>query len=266
MPIQPYNTLLSEQSDGILTLTLHRPERRNALTPEMREELIHALESASRSTEILILTGSGPAFCSGLDLSALERLASSSPAEQEADARRIAHLFRTLYTFPAPTIAAVNGAAIAGGTGLATLCDFTLAVPEDKFGYTEVRIGFIPAIVSVFLGIQIGQKQAKNLLLSGRLFDTHQAHALGLVDEIVDSANLLPRAYALAQELLANSPAAMRHTKQLFLAQSLSILDCGIEDAIAANAQARLHPDFHEGIRAFLEKRKPMWQRATPQP
>ena len=259
MPNQPYTTLLSEHSDGILTVTLHRPERRNALTPEMREELIHVLESSSSSAEILVLTGSGVAFCAGLDLSALERLASSSPAEQEADARRIAHLFRTLYTFPAPTIAAVNGAAIAGGTGLATLCDFTLAVPEAKFGYTEVRIGFIPAIVSVFLGMQIGQKQAKNLLLSGRNFDAHQARALGLVDEIVDAASLLPRAYALAEELLANSPAAMRHTKQLFLDQSLSTLDRGIENAIAANAQARSHPDFHEGVRAFLEKRKPRW-------
>jgi methylglutaconyl-CoA hydratase len=262
-----YITLLAEQSDGILTLTLHRPERRNALTPEMREELIHALESAANdSVEILVLTGSGSAFCSGLDLSALEAIASSSPAEQEADARRIAYLFRALYTFPAPTIAAVNGAAIAGGMGLATLCDFTLAVPEAKFGYTEVRIGFIPAIVSVFLGMQIGQKQAKNILLSGRIFTTHHAHALGLVDEIVDSASPLPRAYALAQELLANSPAAMRHTKQLFLAQSLPALDRGIEDAIAANAQARQHPDFREGVRAFLEKRKPKWRRATPHP
>ena len=262
-----YTTLLAEQTDGILTLTLHRPERRNALTPEMREELIHALESAqTRGVETLVLTGSGSAFCSGLDLSALEAIASSSPAEQEADARRIAHLFRMLYTFPAPTIAAVNGAAIAGGTGLATLCDFTLAVPEAKFGYTEVRIGFIPAIVSAFLAVQIGQKQAKNLLLSGRIFTAHDALALGLVDEIVEAISPLPRAHALAAELLVNSPAAMRHTKQLFLAQSLPTLDRGIEDAIAANAQARLHPDFREGVRAFLEKRKPGWQRATPHP
>jgi methylglutaconyl-CoA hydratase len=263
MPTRTYNTLLAEQSEGILTLSLHRPERRNALTPEMREELIHALESSRDSAEILILTGSGAAFCAGLDLAVLEAIAASSPAEQEADARRIAHLFRTLYAFPAPTIAAVNGAAIAGGTGLATLCDFTLAVPEAKFGYTEVRIGFIPAIVSAFLAVQMGEKQAKGLLLSGRIFDAHRALALGLVDEIVYSASPLPRAYALAQELLANSPAAMRHTKALFLAQSLPALDRGIEEAIQANAQARQHPDFREGVRAFLEKRKPQWRRRS---
>lgn len=268
MPInKTYNTLLAEQStDGVLTLTLHRPERRNALTPEMRDELIDALGSARNSAEILILTGSGSAFCAGLDLSALETLAASSPSEQEADARSIAHLFRALHAFPAPTIAAVNGPAIAGGTGLATLCDFTLAVPEAKFGYTEVRIGFIPAIVSVYLSFELGQKQAKNLLLSGRIFDAHHAHSLGLVDEIVESTNLLPRARALAAELLSNSPASMRQTKQLFLAQSLPALDRGIEDAIAANAQARQHPDFHEGVRAFLEKRTPQWQRRLDAP
>ena len=260
--MKTYKTLLTEQTgDGILTVTLHRPERRNALTPEMREELIDVLESARDSAEILILTGAGAAFCAGLDLAALEAIAASSPAEQEADARRIAHLFRALYTFPAPTIAAVNGAAIAGGTGLAMLCDFTLASPEAKFGYTEVRIGFIPAIVSAFLAIQIGEKQAKGLLLSGRVFDAHRAHALGLVDEIVEPASLPTRTHALAQELLANSSAAMRQTKALFLAQSLPALDHSIEAAIAANAEARQHPDFREGVRAFLEKRKPQWVR-----
>jgi methylglutaconyl-CoA hydratase len=257
-----YNTLLTEQTDdGILTITLHRPERRNALTPEMREELIAALDAARDSAQILILTGAGTAFCAGLDLAALETIAASSAAEQEADARRIAHLFRTLYAFPAPTIAAVNGAAIAGGTGLATLCDFTLAAPGAKFGYTEVRIGFIPAIVSAFLSVQIGQKQAKSVLLSGQIFSANRALALGLADEVVELGDVRERARMLAQELLANSPAAMRQTKALLLAQSLPVLDRGIEDAIVANAEARHHPDFHEGVRAFLEKRKAEWVR-----
>jgi methylglutaconyl-CoA hydratase len=260
--MKTYKTLLTKQTeDGILTVTLNRPERRNALTPEMREELIDVLESSHNSAEILILTGAGAAFCAGLDLAALEAIAASSPAEQEADARRIAHLFRTLYTFPAPTIAAVNGAAIAGGTGLATLCDFTLAAPDAKFGYTEVRIGFIPAIVSAYLTVQISEKQARNLLISGRIFDAQRAHALGLVDEIVEPAKLMERAEALAHELLQNSSAAMRQTKALLLAQSLPALDHGIEAAIAANAEARQHPDFREGVRAFLEKRKALWVR-----
>lgn len=258
-----YKTLLIEESEGVLTLTLHRPERRNALTPELREELMDALESARDTAAIVILTGAGPTFCAGLDLSSLEALAAASPAEQESDAQHIARLFHLLYTFPAPTIAAVNGAAIAGGTGLATLCDFTLAVPEAKFGYTEVRIGFVPALVSAYLGMQIGPKQAKSYLLSGRLFDAAQAHALGLVDEIVAPAELLPRARSLARDLMQNSPAAMRQTKQLFLDETLPELDRRIEQALAANVRARQHPDFLEGVSAFLEKRKPRWQNKT---
>jgi methylglutaconyl-CoA hydratase len=257
-----YKTLLTEQADnGVLTVTLHRPERRNALTPEMREELIHLLESSRGSVEVLILTGSGSSFCAGLDLAALEAIAAASPEEQEKDARRIAHLFRTLYTFPAPTIAAVNGPAIAGGTGLATLCDFTLAVPEARFGYTEVRIGFIPAIVSAFLAVQISEKHAKAVLLSGRVFDAERAQALGLVDQILAPENLMLRTRDVAQDLLANSSAAMRRTKALFLSQSLPALDQAIEAAITANAEARKHPDFKEGVRAFLEKRKAQWVR-----
>jgi len=255
-----YKTLSVEESEGVVALTLDRPQQRNALTPELREELIDALESARGTSAIVILTGAGPAFCAGLDLSALKTLATSSPAEQESDAQRIAHLFYTLYTFPAPTIAAVNGAAIAGGTGLATLCDFTLATPEAKFGYTEVRIGFVPALVSAYLGMQIGPRQAKSFLLSGRLFDAAQAHLLGLVDEIVAPAELLSRAHSLARELMQNSPAAMRQTKQLFLDETLPELDRRIEQALVANVRARQHPDFFEGVSAFLEKRKPRWK------
>jgi methylglutaconyl-CoA hydratase len=256
-----YKTLLVEETEGILTLTLHRPERRNALTPELRSELIHALESAQNTAEIVILTGAGQAFCAGLDLAALEALAAASPSAQQQDAEQIAHLFHTLHTFPAPTIAAVNGAAIAGGMGLATLCDFTLAVPESKFGYTEVRIGFVPALVSAYLGMQISSKQAKTLLLSGRLLEATQACALGLVDEIVSTADLISRAQSLARGLIQNSPAAMRQTKQLLLDETLPELDRRIEQALAANVQARQHPDFLEGVTAFLEKRKPRWLR-----
>ncbi|WP_263419853.1 enoyl-CoA hydratase/isomerase family protein [Terriglobus albidus] len=255
------NTLLTDLEDGILTITLNRPERRNALTPEMQEELIAAFEAAKKdAVRGLILTGAGTAFCSGLDLAVLESMFTQTVEEQEADARRTAQLFRTLYTLPIPTIAAVNGHAIAGGTGLATLCDFTFAVPGAKFGYTEVKIGFIPALVSVFLGFQLGEKQARNLLLTGQLFEAQRAHALGLVNEIVEGEKLLERVQLFAQELLQNSPSAMRRTKELQIAQTASELDARIERAVAASLQARQHPDFQEGVTAFLSKRKPHWQ------
>lgn len=256
-----YTTLLTQETEGVLTITLHRPERRNALTPGMRAELIDALNDAREQASIVILTGSGAAFCAGLDLTALEAMANSTATEQVEDAEQIADLFRTLYTLPMPTIAAVNGAAIAGGTGLATLCDFTLAVPEAKFGYTEVRIGFVPALVSAYLSMQIGAKQSKALLLSGLLFDAQQALNLGLVDEIAAADELLPRAHSLARELLKNSPAAMRQTKQLALEETMPELERRIALSLAANVEARKHPDFQEGVRAFLAKRKPEWKR-----
>lgn len=256
-----YETLLTRQENGVFTITLNRPERRNALTPRMQDELLRAFDAAEASAcGVVVLTGAGSAFCSGLDLEVLQTLASRSPEEHHADAVRIATMFRSLYDLPKPTIAMVNGAAIAGGTGLATICDFTLAVPEAKFGYTEVRIGFVPALVSAFLALQIGDKQARDLLLTGRLFHAAEALALGLVNEVVPAAELHSRTQALAELLLLNSPASLRATKKLLSAQSGLKLDADIQAAMAANAEARKTADFLEGVTSFLEKRKPVWK------
>ncbi len=166
---------------------------------------------------------------------------------------------RTLYDLPVPTIAAVNGPAIAGGMGIATLCDFTLAVPEAKFGYTEVRIGFIPAIVSAFLRTQIGDKRSRDLLLTGRLLSAEEAQTLGLVTRIVPEPELMPEARALAARLQRNSPAAMEATKRLLGRFADRSLSDDIEAAILASVQARDTDDFREGVHAFLEKRDPQW-------
>jgi methylglutaconyl-CoA hydratase len=168
-------------------------------------------------------------------------------------------MFRALYEFPKVTIAAVNGAAIAGGTGLALLCDFTLAVPEAKFGYTEVRIGFVPAIVSTFLLRQVGEKQARDLLLTGRLFTAEEAARMGLINEIVPAENLMTRARDLAALLMENSTASLRATKKLLNDHARAELDTQIEAAVRENAAIRETADFREGITAFLEKRKPIW-------
>src|SRR5262249_50777101 len=148
--------------------------------------------------------GAGKAFCSGMDLDNLKALTDRTPEQNLEDSKKMASLFRALYDFPKPTIAAVNGPAVAGGTGLATLCDFTLAAPEAKFGYTEVRIGFIPAIVSTFLLRQVGEKIARDLLLTGRIFDADEALRVGLINEIVPSEKLMGRARSLAAQLMEN--------------------------------------------------------------
>jgi len=255
-----YRTILVAEESGVLTITLNRPERRNAMTPEMQMELLSAMENAAASDcRVVILTGAGDAFCSGLDLTALKGIKDKSAAEYSEDAERIAKLLRTLFELPKPTIAAVHGAAIAGGTGLAMVCDLTVAVPEAKFGYTEVRIGFVPAIVSAFLALQIGDKRARDLLLTGRFFDAAEAYRLGLVNEIVPREQLSARVRALAEVLSANSPASMRATKRLLAAQNKVWLDAVIAAAMESNAEARETPDFREGVTAFLEKRKPKW-------
>lgn len=260
-----FEAILVAESDGVRTITLNRPQRRNAMTPAMQAELIAAMEEAAVSDcRVVVFKGAGDAFCSGLDLAALQAMNTQSPAEHRADAERIAKLFRTLYELPLPTIAAVHGAAIAGGTGLATICDFTLATPAAKFGYTEARIGFVPALVSAYLALQIGDKRARDLLLTGRLFDAAEAHRLGLVNEVV-AADALPdaledRLLALTEVLKANSPQSLAATKRLMAAQNKAWLDAAVAQAMEANARARETADFREGLAAFLEKRKPVWQ------
>lgn len=257
-----YTTLLVDDADEVRTITLNRPEQRNAMTPQMQQELMDAMGGAVQERmEVVIFRGAGESFCAGLDLSSLQAMADQPAEAHTADAERIAQLFRTLYELPVPTIAIVQGAAVAGGTGLATMCDFTLAAPGAKFGYTEVRIGFIPAIVSAFLVLQIGERAARDLLLTGRLFSAEEALQLGLVNEIVDVAELEKRAEGLVAMLKANSPSAISATKRLFVTQNKAWLDAALGASLAANAEARLTPDFREGVKAFLEKRKPMWSR-----
>jgi methylglutaconyl-CoA hydratase len=255
-----FNTLRLEIDGAIATITLARPEKRNAISTEMIENLLTALREAEGSAaRVVILTGEGKSFCSGMDLDELRAIAKRSPAEYLEDSRRMAQLFRSLYTFPRPTIAAVNGAAIAGGCGLATLADFTIAVPAAQFGYTEVRIGFVPALVSVFLRRQIGDKRTRDLALSARLIAAAEAQAIGLVNEVVPSEELIPAARRLAATLIASSPSSLESTKRLLLQLSEAELDRDISYAIKENSEIRSTPDFAEGLSAFFEKRPPKW-------
>ena len=255
-----YRTLTLAYEDGVAVLTLNRPEKRNAVSFELVSELLAALDEIEKSpAQVVIITGAGKAFCAGLDLEELKGLLGKTHDQNVKDSARMAQLFRRVYEFPKPMIAAVNGAAIAGGTGIATMCDFTLAVPKAKFGYTEVKIGFVPAIVSSILVWQVGHKVARDLLMTGRLFDAAEAHRYGLVNEVVEPERLTARARELAAQLMENSPSSVRLTKQLingFLARSL---DEQMAQAIEDNARIRTTADFREGVTSFLEKRKPKW-------
>jgi methylglutaconyl-CoA hydratase len=260
-----YSTLLLEYDGEVAKITLNRPDKRNAVSAQMIADLQSALDEIEKThIRVVLLTGAGKAFCAGMDLEMLAAIAKQTPAENQEDSRRIAKMLRRLWSFPRPMIAAVNGAAYAGGCGIATLCDFTLAVPEAKFGYTEVKIGFLPAIVSVFLTRQIGEKRARDLLLTGRIIDAAEAKEFGLVSEIVPPEKLMERAHELAGTLIAASPLSLSRAKRLLISSQAQSIDHDLERAILENARIRCTPDFKEGLASFLEKRKPVWQ-GTPE-
>jgi len=255
------SALRVQDHGGVRTLTLARPERRNALTPELMEELIAALRDAPEAgVRVLVLRGEGEAFCAGLDLEVLRASSGKSAEEHRVDAERVTRMFKALYDCAVPTIAAVHGAAIAGGTGLAMICDFTLATPEAQFGFTEARIGFVPALVSAYLQLLAGEKATRDLLLTARIFSGEEAARLGLVTEVVAREALDARVSDLVGTLLKNSPESLRATKQLLREQQRGWLEQAAAMAMEANAASRQTADFREGVVAFLEKRKPVWR------
>lgn len=257
------NTLTLAHEEHLSLVTLNRPERRNAISMEMMDELLAALDACAQHWGArggaVALTGAGPAFCAGMDIEMLRELGRLGPAHHLTDAQKMARLFQRLYEFPLPTLAAVNGAAVAGGCGLASVCDFTLAVPAAKFGYTEARIGFLPALVATYLMRQIGEKRVRDLLLTGRLITAAEAQQWGLVTEVVAAGELLARTRELAAALAGNSPASLRATKQLLQDLPIYARAEALPMAAKANAAMRATADFREGLAAFLEKRPAQW-------
>ena len=236
-----YTTLKLTLEAKIATVTLSRAEKRNAISHQLIDEFLAALQEVEHSpAQVLIVAAEGKAFCAGMDLEDLQALVTQTAEENHRHSQRIATLFRSLYDFPKTTIAAVNGAAIAGGAGLATLCDFTLASTAASFGYTEVRIGFVPAVVSAFLLRQVGEKHARDLLLTGRIITAEEAYRMGLVNEVVEPVHLEAGAQRLAEQLLENSPARCGRPR----------LCCGIMERIAGARYSERHGgkrvDAHE--------------------
>jgi methylglutaconyl-CoA hydratase len=255
-----FRHLLTKSANGVETITLNRPDKRNALCPLLIEELTQAIQEAQTGDcGVVILTGEGPAFCAGLDMEHLSTARAGTAEDNRRDSENMARVLRALYDFPKPVIAAVNGHAIAGGMSLATIPDFTLAVPEAKFGYTEVKVGFVPAIAASFLLRQVGEKRTRDILLSGKLMKAHEALGFGLVTQIVNADELMQSANALAQCILQNSPQAMHEVKRLLALHSRRRLDEELEEAIEVNAEQRSAEDFKEGINAFREHRRTDW-------
>jgi methylglutaconyl-CoA hydratase len=255
------NTIRIEHEERWAWIYLNRPDRRNALNTELLNELRTALtELESNATvRVVIITGEGKAFCSGLDLEELQRMHQKSFEESLADSRRYADVLKQIYLYPKPVIAALNGPAIAGGCGLASVSDLVVAARSARLGYTEAKIGFVSAIVSYFLVRNVGEKRARDLLFTARHIGAEEAYQLGLVNEVVEDAELLTRVRELSQQLSANSAQSIRASKALLARIVSPDLDEALDYACELNASSRSSADCIEGVAAFLEKRLPKW-------
>lgn len=251
-----------ESSDRVGVITLNREEKRNALSFDLIAELKMAFERYENDNQVnvIILRANGPSFCAGADIADLQKLQNYSFEENLADSNHLKELFLRIYTLKKVVVAQVQGHALAGGCGLVTVCDFAFAVPSAKFGFPEVKIGFIPAIVMIFLLRKVGEAKAKQMLLSGATLSAEQARQTGLVYEIVDNGALPSRVMEFAKKLIeTNSSHAMMLTKQMITKlHSMSLLE-SLAIAADMNARARETDDFKRGIRSFLNKDKPSW-------
>jgi len=257
MALVKYNT-----ENRIGYITLNRAEKRNALNSEMVTELKNAFKQAEEDNncKVIVLKAEGKVFCAGADLAYLQQLQNNTYEENLADSTHLMELFSQIYNSPKVVIAQVHGHAIAGGCGLATVCDFSFTVPEVKFGYTEVKIGFIPAIVKVFLLRKIGEGKSKELLLSVELIDSEKALNFGLVNRIFQPDTLEDEVNKFATMLCeTNSAQSMAYTKRMISDVQNMTLKQGLEFAATMNAQARASDDCKKGIASFLNKEKLTW-------
>ncbi|OYU96854.1 MAG: methylglutaconyl-CoA hydratase [Bacteroidetes bacterium B1(2017)] len=254
--------VLYEVIDRIGYLTLNRPEKRNALSFDFVNAIRTKLKQAEEdeNCKVIILKSNGEAFCSGADLASLQQLQNNTYEENLADSKHLAALYLQIYQSPKIIISRVEGPAFAGGCGLATICDFCFADANARFAYTEVKIGFLPAIVMVFLLRMVGEKVARQILLTGEIFDAHKALHYNLISGVIDPSIIEEEVHQFAVKLCRNTSSQSIASTKKMLAKvpELPLLEA-IDYAAQMNAQARASEDCKKGISAFLNKEKLSW-------
>lgn len=264
-----YTGLTLSTAPPVARITLSRPEVRNAFDDRLIAELVEALaevrdaHEASRDEgpRALVLTGAGETFCAGADMNWMRRSAACTRDENEADAKRMAFMLRSLDELPIPTIARVNGASLGGGMGLLACCDIGVSVDTAQFGFTEARLGIAPAVISAFVIPKIGAAAARRYFLTAEIFDAAVAKALGLVHEVVPAAELDFAVERFVTMLKGNGPRAVSAAKQLIRDALERTRKDTIDNAVQVIAALRASPEGQEGLGAFLEKRSPSWKR-----
>jgi methylglutaconyl-CoA hydratase len=247
-----------EQAGPLARVILARPEKRNALDRQAADELRGAFTALNESPacRVIMLTAEGVDFCAGADLGALAALAGADRAAHRADASALGEVFTTIRALDKPVIGAVRGRALGGGAGLATACDLVIAGDDARFGYPEVTVGFVPAMVMTMLRRCVGEKRAFELVVTGRTVAAAEALQLGLASRVVPSAELETEAVALATQIARSSPAALRLTKRLFYELDGTSFSGGIARGADVNAEARDTAEFRAGIERFLARQR----------
>jgi methylglutaconyl-CoA hydratase len=250
-----------EARSPAVVVTINQPDRRNALSRALIAALTDAFNRVKddAAARCVVLTGAGSVFCAGMDLAELQESVASGTEDSPVwnDALKLAHLYDLIYRLPKPTIAAVNGSAVAGGAGLVSVCDLAVAVPEARFGYPEVRRGLVAAMVLPHLLRHVGERLARYLLLTGELIDAEEARRVGFLNAVVPAAELLERAHLWSRSLAEGGPKALALTKELL--QRFSHQALSVEEAARASAAPRLTDECRQGLEAFLAKRPVPW-------
>jgi methylglutaconyl-CoA hydratase len=249
-------------SDGIATITLNRPEKRNAMHGQMITALLHALRlfSDDNQVRVLLVRGNGDHFCAGADIGWMQQIASGTYSDNYDDAQLLADLMYALYSFPKPVIVLTHGATMGGGLGLVAACDIAIAAKNATFGFSEVKIGMVPSTISPYVITAIGERAAHYYFLTGDRFGAEEAHRMGLIHQRTEQDALLSTGLTLAKTILQNSPTAVVAAKQLirYVAKE-KISEELVQKTAEHLANLRSSPEAQEGLKAFLEKRPPNW-------
>jgi len=256
---QPMTTIRIDVREGVATVTLARPDVRNAFNEVLIDELRRAFSSFGPEVRAVVLAGEGPTFCAGADVQWMKASKDKSESENAADARAMAMMFRAIDECPKPLIAKVRGAALGGGSGLVACCDIVVAAEGTWFGFTEVRLGIVPANISTFVLPKIGARAARRYFLTGERFDAARAREIGLVHEVVADSALDATVEGLVGEILKCGPNAVATAKEIVREGLARQRDDAIEYTIRTIARVRVSPEGQEGLAAFLDKRKPRW-------
>jgi len=258
-----YETLVITKKDDVTTVALNRPEVHNAMNETLMKELtdcFHRL-SGDDSVTAIILTGNGKSFCAGADLTWMKKMVNYSVEENKKDSHLLLEMYESIHSCPKPVFGRINGAAFGGGIGLLAICDITVTIPGAMFAFSEVKLGIIPAVISTFVASRLTPATMRRLFITGERFDTLAAQKIGLIDLVVPPERLDETMFSCVEQIRSSGPTAIKEVKHLIYHLEKMNIKAYKEFTVEKISELRVSPEGQEGIKGFLEKRKPSWKR-----